>query len=378
MAPGALSSATTIDCNEIDWGNLLEMAEDHGITPLLYEYIRNNREINTPDTFLNTLANRHEANKLRNRVLSQELFDILELFSTHNIIALAYKGPSLTLSVYGDLGLRHFGDLDILINTKDIDAASNLLTSREYNRKIPPLSPVKEKHFIRADHEHEFISLDQLVHIDLHWALSSKHFPFQLKTETLFSQSRKLDLPAGAINTISDQDMILLLCMHSNKDLWRKLIWVCDIDRLIRKNNNLNWDALMQQAMSSHCERMVYIALLISHELLMTPIPEQILQAAKNHDLVEQGYIIIQSSLENKDPEKQYLQCLAIKPFTFFLCDSYADKIRYIKGALITPTESDMMRYNLPSALHFVYYFLAPARKIFFCSVRFFKRLVLN
>jgi len=359
--------------NDIDWSLLVELSETHGMMPLMYQYLHHYHSENTPEAILTDLEHRYKANELRNRILTQELVKIFEHFDNHGIRILAYKGPTLTISFYGDLALRQFGDLDVLIDTHDVQDACKHLSDMGYQRITPALSPAQEKDFIRTDHEHEFVSPDGLVNIDLHWALSTRRFPFQMQTEQLFSRSKLLSLAAGKLEHISDQDLLLLLCMHSNKDLWRKLVWVCDIDRLVRTRKEINWESLIQQAISSHCEQMLYVSLLITHSLMQTPIPDYILSTAqekKYNHLAKQAMSLCLEEIN----KPTYKQCLSIEPFILSLCDSRADQISYIIRSLITPNENDMAQHNLPSYLHFLYYFIRPTRKLLFCSARAIKR----
>ena len=270
---------------EIDWSYLTEIAELHGLIPLLFQFLKSQDNIQPPEEIWRLLQAQYQANLLRNRVLSQELVTIMHQFASYGIEALAYKGPSLTVSVYGDLGLRHFGDLDVLIHETDVVMADEILSGNDYNRVIPPLSPVKEREFLRTDHEHEFISADRMVHIDLHWRLSTRRFPSQFAVQPLFDHAETMTLSGSTISLISAQDLLLLLCMHASKDLWRKFVWVCDIDRLVRTRPDIEWDALVQKARSSRCERMLYLGLLIANRLVHTPIPLQILSAAESYGL---------------------------------------------------------------------------------------------
>jgi hypothetical protein len=370
--------ALIIDKADIDWNYLLGVAENHGLTPLLFTFLNKYHSSDTPGEITNIVHDRYRANELRNRVLAQELTRLLEQFKTKGIRALAYKGPTLTISVYDDIGLRQFGDLDILINTDDVAEACELLTKLDYKRRIPSLSPAREQIFIHMHHEHGFISSDQLVYVDLHWALSTRRFPFELEPAGLFERAEHITLANSNIEHISAQDMLLLLCMHISKDLWRKLVWICDIDRLVRTTNDIDWESLLQQSESSHCKRMLYLALLISNELLRTPVPDSILQAARTQSLVNQGQIALHLCLRDEIPDKNYRQCLAIEPFILPLCDTYTDRFRYVMRGLVRPSESDLIRFNLPAYLHFIYYFITPVRRLFFCTTRSLKRLIIG
>jgi hypothetical protein len=268
--------------------------------------------------------------------------------------------------VYGDLALRHFGDLDVLIRETDVAKAGEILSSYDYNRVIPPLSPVKERDFIRTDHEHEFISADQMVHVDLHWRLSTRRFPAEFQVDGLFDHAEELSLSGGTITHISSQDLLLLLCMHASKDLWRKFVWICDIDRLIRTEQDINWD-----------ERMLYLGLYITHSLLRSPVPESILSEAESRGLTMPAIKILRSAWRG-DQGHGFLKCLGLNRFILAMCDSSYDRSLYILRTLIYPNESVMMRHKLPDQLHFVYYIIVPIRNIFFCTARACKRWIFN
>jgi len=371
----ALSKSDTLP-SDINWTLLVDLSETHGMMPLLYQYLSKHHRADIPDDVFLDLEHRYKANELRNRILAQELLEVMRCLESHDIPALAYKGPSLTLSVYGDLALRQFGDLDILIKAKDVPKACVLLSDQGYTRTLLPWPLSKEHAYIHMHHEHEFISTDQLVHVDLHWALSTRRFPFELQPDALFERAENLSIANGTIKHISSHDMILLLCMHINKDLWRKFVWVYDIDRLIRSSEKIDWDALLQASSRSHCYRMLHLSLLTCHELLGTPVPESILLSARKQNLDKKSHKAMQLCFREEAPDKNYLQCLAIETFILSICDSTIDRFKYIIRGLVRPTETDMVRFNLPIYLHFIYYLVTPIRRIFYCTIRFFKRLL--
>lgn len=363
--------------NAIDWLYLIDIADHHGLLPMLNHALNDVRKSVTEST-LSLLNDRYQANLLRNRILTDELATLLELFNKHDIPALAYKGPSLALDAYSDLAMRQFGDLDILIQPNHVHKASELLISRQYHRSIAKLTPTQENDFIRTAHEHNFISPDQLIHIDLHWSLSNQRFPFQLSQNELFTRSQSLTWQGRTIEHIGAQDLLLILCMHANKDLWRKLVWVCDIDQLIRKHADIDWQLLVKQAELYRCKKMLYMALCICHDLLNTPVPEDLLISARTKTLVKKGNKALAISINDARPINTYLQCMAIQPHILSVCDTWYIRLRYITLSLITPTECDMHRHQIPHILHFIYYIITPIRKLLFCSTRAIKRFIFN
>ena len=59
---------------------------------------------------------------------ASELLRITHHLAKKEIRAIPYKGPVLAQSAYGDLALRHFSDLDLLISPRDFDQAKNALS----------------------------------------------------------------------------------------------------------------------------------------------------------------------------------------------------------------------------------------------------------
>ena len=56
---------------------------------------------------------------------------------THDIEALAFKGPTLSQMAYGDITLRQYSDLDILVDEKEIFKAGSVLAQHEYDAAFP-------------------------------------------------------------------------------------------------------------------------------------------------------------------------------------------------------------------------------------------------
>ena len=89
-----------------------------------------------PKPILEELREHFYANAGRNLFLAKELIKLLHLLESHEIPAIAYKGPMLAVSVYGNLAFRQFGDLDILVQERDYETARHLLMSQGFRLTI--------------------------------------------------------------------------------------------------------------------------------------------------------------------------------------------------------------------------------------------------
>ncbi|NET52279.1 MAG: nucleotidyltransferase family protein, partial [Merismopedia sp. SIO2A8] len=147
----------------INWEHLTKTAKRHGVMPLLYQSLNNTGPNKVPQQILNQLRDNFQANTLHNLFLSQELLKILKLFEANDISAIPFKGPVLAAWAYGNLALRQFSDLDILVNKQDFPRARDLLISQGYNR-------CNQLYW-----ECELTSDQGLYNIDIHWEIVPKH-----------------------------------------------------------------------------------------------------------------------------------------------------------------------------------------------------------
>lgn len=102
--------------SQIDWEYLLRAADSHGLKPLLYWHLEATSPESVPEVTLEHLEAEFRRNMKRNLFLSMELLKLLERLEGQGIQAIPFKGPVLAVSVYGNLALRPFSDLDILVH----------------------------------------------------------------------------------------------------------------------------------------------------------------------------------------------------------------------------------------------------------------------
>src|SRR2546427_4838564 len=97
----------------IDWPYLLRQAEAHGVMPLLSWQLARNCLDAIPRPILDQLQKYYYSNARSNFLLTEELLRLLDLLTSHGIRAIPFKGPALAASVYGNIALRQFCDLDL-------------------------------------------------------------------------------------------------------------------------------------------------------------------------------------------------------------------------------------------------------------------------
>src|SRR5438445_800859 len=90
-----------------------------------------------PAGVLDRLRRQAAENARRSLRLTRELVAVVRLGQSHGIPLVSLKGPILSLSVYGDIALRQFADLDVLVHRADVSRARELLLSCGYRPQLP-------------------------------------------------------------------------------------------------------------------------------------------------------------------------------------------------------------------------------------------------
>src|SRR6185436_19694067 len=87
---------------KIDFCYLREVADWHGLLPLLYSNLNAICPEAIPETHLSELQALFRKNLISNLLLASEMRSIIEMFESHGINAVAFKGPTLALIAYKD------------------------------------------------------------------------------------------------------------------------------------------------------------------------------------------------------------------------------------------------------------------------------------
>lgn len=342
-----------------NWEYLLQAALQHRVMPLLYWQLKALCPEAVPEDFMNRLRDYFFLNAARNHLLTEELCKLLKLLAKHNIAAVPYKGPALAAAVYGDLALRQFTDLDLMIHRRDVPQATQLLRSQGYQRQYQ-FTPAQEAAYLRSDCEHLFVKGDGPVFVDLHWALVRSYFSLELDMKGMWDRLEGISLDDMKVQTFGPEDLLMILCVHAGKDLWEKLIWVCDVAELINTHRRLDWEQVVAVAHASGTQRMLFLGLFLAHNLLGTELPAHIRRRAQADPAIETMAEQVQARLlrDSSRPVGALDGCR-------FLCQLHPqrrDRMRYLLRFAITTNPADWAFIPLPDQFFFLHYLLRPVR----------------
>ncbi len=320
--------------NSIDWAFLIEIANQHGVMPLLYWSLKATCPEAVPKDIWVKLQTLFHAHAAYNRFLTSQLLDLLNMFKDSDISAIPFKGPALANSVYGNLVLRQFCDLDILFHKSDILTAKNLLIAQRYENaeKLTYEQEIAQLQspYVKA---YTYKSNKTPVMVELHWQLRATYSSFPINYEGLWERMIPVSLADTPIFNLSPEDEILYLCAHGCGDRWQKFLQICDIAEAIRTHQTLNWQQMLEQASRLGCRRRLFLGLFLSKELLQTNLPAEVWQKIQADSAIKWlGEWVCQRLFRQPDESPKVLdQAL----FDLVSLERLQDKGRYLRDRLI-------------------------------------------
>ena len=327
----------------IDWNKLCELAAYHRVEPLLYQRLSRYAPSLAPENILAELAARNRAGATRNLNLTGELISLTKTFTAAGIPILPHKGPLLALAAYGDLAMRQFADLDILVHPADLPRAIATLAQRDY-RPAEDLAWLSPSALLRWTGEMSYTSPSG-VSVDLHWRLTPSHYPVQLDPEILWHNRTSVTIAGASLPTLTPEALVLLLAVHGAKHCWEAMGWLADVAWLLDANPRLQWAAVHALAAEARCERVVALA-----ESLINAVFRG---AALDSDLCRRVLDRWQNQPAESPRSPELLR------FAASLSERPTTTLRHVCGLILHPTEIDWRTRRLPESRFWLY---APAR----------------
>lgn len=359
LQPGAAEQIQKLVAQPLDWAYLLSEAAENSVTPLLEKQLCAAVPEAIPPEYLAQLKSVSRANTVRCLYMVAELIRILEVFESHGIPAIPYKGPLLAQQAYGDITLREFEDLDIILRQRDLPRAHEIILSLGYHAKFPwILSPGAAASLVPG--EYNYRAPERRTMVELHTEMTLRHFPIVPCLDDFSQRLVPVRLSGRDVQTFCAEDALPILCIHGSKDFWERISWVADISELIQAHPQLDWEAVCECAESVKAQRMLYLGLTLAGRLLGAPIPREIFESATADAAVSAVASEVEARLLSH--ELNPLNAAGRFHFRRRLVPGALAGWRYAIRLTVVPAEEDWMMVRLPAPLAPLYIALRPLR----------------
>jgi len=342
--------------------NMHHLANLHGVTPQLHTALKKNKALLDKEQ---TQSIQHTQQNIlkQNLLLTAHLLSITKALDQYHFPYLSIKGPTLSHELYANIAMRQFSDIDLFVNVTDIHAISNILISLDFE-PILPLSLLSRKKFLELDNDFSFKHKKSHTLIELHWKLFPIRHKMPLDFTELYKTSKKLKIQQRNIHTLSETHNLLYLALHGAKHIFERYEWVYDLDQLMRTYPHIDLEQLYLDAKKIQVEVPFLLGVFLSHHLFKTPLSDTFKTYHTPH--IEE---LMQKVLHYYNEGFVYWDEYDKKQARFlFLADLFQDKQSkksQLFTALFKTTPVDVITFNLPDNLAFLYPFLRPFRLVY-------------
>ena len=344
----------------IHWNVLFDLADRQGTRPLLHQALVDVEQA-VPAAELSALKLSYQTNLHKTLFLSRELIRIVDRLSAVGIEVMPYKGLALAELAYGDIALRQAGDIDLLIRPHDFPRIRDAARQLGYTPHLD-LSPAEERAYLQSGYECAFDGAAGPNLLEVQWAIQPRFYAIDFDMDGLFRRAGAITVAGHAMKTPSPEDLLLILSAHAAKHVWGRLVWLCDIARIMCLPT-LNWNWIGFEAKALGIVRIVRVSMLLANRLLGMTIPPAAKASLPEASLPEDRLPEDRATLPLVDEIQSRIASEAafnVESFAYFhfmmrLRERSADRLRFLQRLIFTPGPGEWQAVRLPPPLFPLY-----------------------
>jgi hypothetical protein len=334
----------------LHWEHLFLLAERHGVQPLLCQALNSVRDA-LPAEHRPALERNYQANLHKSLLLSRELIRVLRHLRQFDVDVLPYKGPASAEFLYGDVALRQAGDIDLLVRREEFSRVEQALAKIGYAPQTS-FSPTEQRAYLRSGYECVFDGPAGRNVLEVQWAIQPRFYSVNFDMDALFERAVKIDVAGQTMNTLSAADLLLVLAVHAAKHRWGRLIWICDLARLLSLPS-LDWEWIASQATHLGVLRIVNISRLLAKRLLGAEVPAG--ARTEFHEGKIDAQIASQIARQVFQASSFNVESVSYFRLMMNLRERTLDRARFLTRLAFTPGPNEWKAMRLPPPLFPLY-----------------------
>jgi hypothetical protein len=225
---------------EQNWESLLAACDYHQVGPIVFHRFQG--RVAVPSQVLEHLRARFYHVSAYNHRLAMHLVQLFAEFEQQRIPCLALKGPAVAMAAYGDLSLRQYEDIDIMVHTEDVAKAVEMLMAGGFQ---PSRGQAERYKHLKLDHEVTLTAPDNSYSVDLHWQLAPPYARvFGPAVREVWLRAEHLQLPHGSVAVRIEIHLIDADAEASDADQARCMFE--ESSRYLRGRTNFNGVGFME------------------------------------------------------------------------------------------------------------------------------------
>jgi hypothetical protein len=330
----------------VKWETVLRLADDHGVSALLYQNLSRAGDA-VPSRVKAELRQRYEKNVHKSLFLARELFRILDCLDGLGVEVICYKGIAQSEVYYGDMALRHSGDMDLFVRARDVRRIKEAVGVLGYTPRVE-IPEDAEADYIASGYEYTFDSPLGKNLLELQWALQPRFYAVDFDMEGMFERAVQADVAGRPVKMPSPEDLLLVLSIHAAKHVWGRLIWLRDVAQILNREQ-LDWKSVQFAARELGVQRILNITFLLLQRFLGANTPDAMKNAVladrAAQELAERIAAAIATGVSYGEQQGSYFRLM------MRLRERRSDRWRFLARLTFTPGPGEWELVSLPRVL---------------------------
>jgi hypothetical protein len=193
----------------------------------------------------------------------------LDALAAVGVVPVLLKGTALALRLYPEPFLRATTDVDLLVATGEVEAASRALEGLGLAR-----ASERPGHDVEHSHHLEFQGPAGLV--ELHFR-ALVGYGQALEADAMLAHAEEAQLEGRRVRYLRAEDELVYLALHASNHLLQRLSWLLDLKLLVLAHPGLRWPLVVEVARATELPHLAWYALEAAHRLLGAPVPAEVL-----------------------------------------------------------------------------------------------------
>jgi hypothetical protein len=185
--------------------------------------------------------------------------------------AIPFKGPTLAEAAYGDIALRPFSDLDVLVLARDFPAAAAAVAELGY-AESKPRRAAEQRAIVANGYECAFDGPMGRYLLELQWRPLPRFYAVDIDLGDWFKRALPAKFGQRRVRCLAPEDLLLALCLHAAKHAWVNLLWLCDIAAVMH-TLAVDYGVFYERAEGLGILRIVGVSFWLVSELLGIALP---------------------------------------------------------------------------------------------------------
>jgi len=326
----------------LDWEKVCREAERHGVQPLFFVNLEHLLGPQLPPWLHDRIREYQQKNRVHTNFLVRELGRIRRLCEENDLPLLALKGPVLAKVAYGDIAMRQYVDLDVLVPSDRFSEFDQLLRDMgyEYPKQRKKIEGWRRVLFRSLKGQWQYARAGGAFNLDVHTRVMPPGYAFPADFKPFWRRSREIQLSEDVtVPGLAPEDAALVLSYHGVKNYWRSLRYVTDLAQLVQAEPTLDWSSSVTRARQMQGARVLKLGLLLAHDVVDMTFPADVetwvrsasgrIQSWGSDVPMDEVRVMLANYLRNRSEKTVFSLAKRIR-LQFATKSTFAGRLRYV------------------------------------------------